>query len=176
MLQLVSGFTQTILDVNLLRLVPGKREVQACQIAVDQPLFQLRPAKEIVLAIAFAEQQPVALLTLGDPCLEQAAQPGETGAVTQQNHWHGFIRQVEATVAAHAQADVAADRGVLGQPAGSDAQAAIGVLFLTHDQLQHTVSGDRGNRVLAHRQRHHRIHQRLRVQADQMRAVFRQLA
>ncbi|MNF06837.1 hypothetical protein D3C80_2068780 [compost metagenome] len=52
---------------------------------------------------------------------------------------------MEAAVAAHAQADRAAYRSVFGQPARADAEVAIGMHFLTHDQLQHTIGRDRGD-------------------------------
>ena len=115
------------------------------------------------------------MLAVGNACLEQAAQAGQAGAVAQQDHRHGFVRQMETAVAPHAQADAAAHWRVFGEPAGADAEAAVVVLFLAHDQFQHAVSGNRGDRVFAHRQRHHCVDQRLRMQTDQMRAVLGQL-
>ena len=129
-----------------------------------------------MLAIALAEQQPMPLLAIGDPRLEQAAQPGQAGAVAQQNHRYRLGWQVETAVAPNPQADAATYRCVLGQPAGADAQATVRVHFLTHDQFQDAVGGDRGDGVFAHGQRHQCIHQRLGMQADQVRAVLRQLA
>ncbi|MNZ62530.1 hypothetical protein D3C78_806550 [compost metagenome] len=48
--------------------------------------------------------------------------------------------------------------------------------LLTHDQFQYPVGGNRGNRILAHGQRHQGIHQCLSVQAHQVSAIARQLA
>ncbi|MNY53232.1 hypothetical protein D3C86_1889700 [compost metagenome] len=97
---------------------------------------------KVVGGVAFAEQQPVALFSLGDAGLEQAAQPGEAGAVTQQNHRRARLRQMKATVAAYAQADCRAHWRVFGQPTRTQAEAAIGMAFLTNDQLEPTVGGN----------------------------------
>ena len=48
--------------------------------------------------------------------------------------------------------------------------------FLAHYQLQHTIAGDRGNRVFAAADRHQCVDQRLRLQTDQVIATGRQLA
>ncbi|MNL03234.1 hypothetical protein D3C87_1237650 [compost metagenome] len=82
---------------------------------------------------------------------------------------------MEAAVATDPQADAAANRRVFGEPAGTDAEAAIGMQFLAHDQFQNAVGGNRSNRVFAHGQRHEGIDQGLCVQAHQVAAVFRQL-
>ncbi|MNI57580.1 hypothetical protein D3C73_1126480 [compost metagenome] len=115
----------------------------------------------------------MALLPVGDACLEQTAQAGQARAVAQQNHRYRFGRQMETAVTPHPQADAAAHGGVFGQPAGTDAQAAIGVQLLAHDQFQHAVGGDRSDGVFAHGQRHQRVDQRLGMQANQVRTVLR---
>ncbi|MNQ89496.1 hypothetical protein D3C85_1048050 [compost metagenome] len=48
--------------------------------------------------------------------------------------------------------------------------------FLAHDQFQNAVGGNRSDGVFAHGQRHEGVQQCLRMQADQMTAVLRQLA
>ena len=48
--------------------------------------------------------------------------------------------------------------------------------FLAHDQLQHAITGDRGNRVLAAADRYQCVDQSLRLKADQVIATGRQLA
>ena len=133
-------------------------------------------AQVVVGDIALAKQQPVALLAVGNTRLEQAAQARQAGAVAQQNQRHRRVGQMEAAVAPQAQADGRAEGGVFSQPAGAKPQAAVGVALLAHDQLQHTVAGNRGDGVFAHAQRYQRVHQCLGVQADQVRAVVRQLA
>ncbi|MNG24010.1 hypothetical protein D3C84_1086840 [compost metagenome] len=47
--------------------------------------------------------------------------------------------------------------------------------FLTNDQFQHTIAGDRGNRIFARSQWNQRIDQGLGVQTDQMLAALGQL-
>ena len=65
---------------------------------------------------------------------------------------------------------------MFGQPARAQAECAVWMTFLAHDQLQHAVAGNRGDRVFAHAQGRQRVHQRLGMQAHQMGAVVRQLA
>ena len=129
-----------------------------------------------MLGITLAKEQPVALLALGNPSLEQAAQPCQAGTIAEENHWHRFGRQMKTAVAAHAQADRRADCGMFGKPARTDAQAAISMPLLTYDQLQQTVLRDRGNGVFAHVQRDQCVHQCLGVHAHKMAAIFRQLS
>ncbi|MCY1183229.1 hypothetical protein D9M73_238350 [compost metagenome] len=83
---------------------------------------------------------------------------------------------METTVAAQTQGHGGTDRQVMGQPAGSDAQGAVGMLFLAHDQLQRAVAGQGSDGVLAHRQADQCLHQRLRLQANQMLERTRQQA
>ena len=54
-LQFIRRLTQAILHINLLGLIPRKRQVQSRQITIDQPLFQLGAAEEVVFAVTLAE-------------------------------------------------------------------------------------------------------------------------
>ena len=65
---------------------------------------------------------------------------------------------------------------MFGQPTRANAQAAIGMALLAHDQLQHSVFRNRRNGVFAHAQGDERIDQCLGVQAHQMPTVLGQLA
>ncbi|MNH28210.1 hypothetical protein D3C81_1229740 [compost metagenome] len=126
--------------------------------------------------IALTEQQPVALFARVDPRAQKAAQAGQASTIADQDHRHRRLGQVEATVAAQAQAKHAIHRQVLGQPTGSQAEVAIWVTLLAHDQLQYTVTGDRGDGVFTRADWHQRIDQRLCVQAHQLIAAAGQLA
>ena len=65
---------------------------------------------------------------------------------------------------------------MLGQPAGTEAEAAVGLHGLAHDQLQHAIGRHRGDGVFPRPQRRQGIDQRLGMQADQVREACRQLA
>ena len=67
-------------------------QIQPCQITTGQPALQLIAAIEVVLGVTLAKEQPVALLTLSNSALEQAAQPRQPCAITQQNQWAVFGR------------------------------------------------------------------------------------
>ncbi|MNL44638.1 hypothetical protein D3C87_1672270 [compost metagenome] len=71
--QFLGRLLQAILHVDLLGLIPREGQVETRQIAVDQPFFQFRAAEEIVLTISLAKQQPLTLLTVSNPRLEQTA-------------------------------------------------------------------------------------------------------
>uniref|UniRef100_A0A1I8AA55 Secreted protein n=1 Tax=Steinernema glaseri TaxID=37863 RepID=A0A1I8AA55_9BILA len=95
--------------------------------------------------VTLAKQQPVALLAVHDSRPQQAAQPGQPGTVADQDHRCRSRRQMETAVAAQPHAHARAQRQVFGQPARAQAQRAVRMTLLAHDQLQHTVTGNRGD-------------------------------
>ena len=158
-----------------MRLVAGEGQVQARQLAAGQPALQFVAAIEVMGRVALAEQQPVAPVTGGDPRLEQAAQAGQAAAIADQDQRALILGRMEGAVTAYPRQQVAVQRRVLGQPAGAEAEAAVGMPLLAHDQFQYAIAGQGGDRVFARRQWHQRIQHGLGVQAEQVGEAVRQL-
>ncbi|MNC76979.1 hypothetical protein D3C75_1288210 [compost metagenome] len=61
---------------------------------------------------------------------------------------------------------------MFSQPTGTQPETAIGMPLLAHDQLQHAITGNRGNRILPCCQGNQRIDQGLGMQANQVLTTF----
>src|SRR5690606_26357813 len=174
-MQALALLAQQILYVALVGLIAGERQIQMLQFTGLQCRLQLVATEEVTGAIALTEQQPIAPLPRQRASPQQRTQPGQTRAVADQNQRAIILRQMEGTVAAHPRQQLAAFGQILGQPAGAQTQAAIGLHRLTNDQLQHAIGGYGSDGVLTRIQRHQRVDQRLGVQPDQMSEAVRQL-
>src|SRR5690606_36349720 len=117
---------QSMLHVDALGLVTRKGQVKSFDAAAVLPAGNLLGIVEITIGIALAEDQPVAEPAFGDALAEHGTQAGDSGAVADEDDRHMGIRRMEGGVGAHAGADFSTERGVFGQPAGAQAETAVG--------------------------------------------------
>ena len=86
---------------------------------------------------------------IGCAFLQVRAQAGEAAAAADQNQRCSGVRALEARVAADTQVDLAANVGMLAQPAGAQSGAAVSLVLQAYQQVEVAAAAARGNRVFA---------------------------
>ncbi len=113
--QRIGGGMQAILHVTTFAIA-RERQVHPREMAIGLPRFDLVGEQEVVRALALTEQQPVPVLACVGGFAQQAAQPGDAGAVADQHH-RGATDTMESRIAVHTGNDAGTDRGMQRQPA-----------------------------------------------------------
>src|SRR5690606_34500995 len=113
--------------------------IQALQLALREPALDLGAVEPIMLGLALAEYQPVAVMAGRNARLEQRAQTGKAGTVADQQQWTAVGGRVEVRVRTQAQVYRVARLRQLGEPAAARAQSALCVAHLPHQQMERSV-------------------------------------
>src|SRR5690606_11998357 len=143
------GIGKRMLHVAPCRRIAREHGVQALQPALREPSLDLGAVEPVMLGLALAEHEPVAVMAGRDARLGQGAQAGKAGAVADQKQWPSVGGRVEVRVRAQAQVYGVAWLRQFGQPAAAWAQSALCVAHLPHQQVERAVRWHRCNGISA---------------------------
>src|SRR5947209_6931447 len=92
-------FQQSMLHINLLRLIPGEREIEPFEVALLEPGSELIFVQKIRGAFLIAKEEPILSLRAGALALfEESAERGNTGAGADHDHWRVSVRRQLETI------------------------------------------------------------------------------